>query len=54
MNGYEVVEFDGVRYAEILWAHARVPVSKFFSPAQSSFQFELRRSLACTQPLSAP
>jgi len=41
MNGYEVVEFDGVRYAEILWSHARVPASKFLSPAQSSFQFGL-------------
>jgi hypothetical protein len=41
MSGYEVVEFDGVRFAEILWASARVPVTKFFSPPQSSFQFGL-------------
>jgi hypothetical protein len=37
----EVVEQGGVRYAEILWATASVEKTKFFSPADSSFQFGL-------------
>src|SRR5262249_35417058 len=38
---YEVVERDGVRYAEIIWADTRVEKTRFFSPAGSSFQFGL-------------
>jgi hypothetical protein len=37
----ESVEFGGKRYAEIIWAHARVEKTTFFSPAESSFQFGL-------------
>lgn len=39
--GFEVIERDGVRYAEVLWADTQVPKTKFFSPAESSFQFGL-------------
>ena len=38
---YEVVELNGVRYAEIIWSGTRVGNSTFFSPADSSFQFGL-------------
>lgn len=41
VDGVEVIEFDGVRYAEVIWARARVPHTTFFSPASSSFQFGL-------------
>jgi hypothetical protein len=37
----ESVEFGGTRYAEIIWADARVERTTFFSPAESSFQFGL-------------
>jgi hypothetical protein len=37
----EVIEHDGTTYAEILWADTRVEKTKFFSPAESSFQFGL-------------
>jgi hypothetical protein len=37
----EVVEFNGVRYAEIIWGDARVEHTTFFSPPESSFQFGL-------------
>jgi len=37
----ETVEHDGTRYAEIIWADTQVPVTKFFSPDDSSFQFGL-------------
>jgi anti-sigma factor ChrR (cupin superfamily) len=40
-NGIETVEHDGTRYAEILWAGTQVPITKFFSPDDSSFQFGL-------------
>lgn len=40
-NGFETVEHDGIRYAEIIWANANVPITKFFSPDDSSFQFGL-------------
>ncbi|MDH3310116.1 MAG: hypothetical protein OEM95_05470 [Gammaproteobacteria bacterium] len=39
--GIEVIEHKGVRYAEIIWAVTRVENTKFFSPAESSFQFGL-------------
>jgi len=38
---YEVIEFDGLIYAEVIWADTSVEVTKFFSPAESSFQFGL-------------
>jgi hypothetical protein len=38
---FQVIEHDGTRYAEVIRADARVPISKFFSPAGSSFQFGL-------------
>lgn len=37
----ESVEYNGTRYAEIIWANERVKKSTFFSPAESSFQFGL-------------
>jgi hypothetical protein len=37
----EVVEYNGVKYAEIIWADTRVDKTTFFSPAESSFQFGL-------------
>lgn len=37
----ETIEFNGVRYAEIIWANTRVDHTTFFSPASSSFQFGL-------------
>lgn len=40
-NGVEIVEHNGTKYAEIIWSGTSVPVTKFFSPADSSFQFGL-------------
>lgn len=37
----EVVEYNGIKYAEIIWANARVDKTTFYSPAESSFQFGL-------------
>lgn len=37
----EVIEAQGVRFAEILRAGARVETTRFFSPAGSSLQFGL-------------
>jgi hypothetical protein len=37
----EMVEHEGVSYAEIIRAEARVDRSTFFSPPESSFQFGL-------------
>jgi hypothetical protein len=37
----EVIEHDGTRYAEIIWADVRVEKTTFFSPPESSFQFGL-------------
>ena len=37
----ETVEHDGIRYAEIIWADTQVPITRFFSPDDSSFQFGL-------------
>jgi hypothetical protein len=37
----EVVEHGGVRFAEVIRAGARVPTTKFFSPADCAFQFGL-------------
>lgn len=37
----ETIEYNGVRYAEIIWADTRVDTTTFFSPPESSFQFGL-------------
>ncbi|MCI5057618.1 MAG: hypothetical protein MRY83_16005 [Flavobacteriales bacterium] len=37
----ESVEYNGIRYAEVIWADSRVSATTFFSPAKSSFQFGL-------------
>jgi hypothetical protein len=37
----ERVEYNGVQYAQIIWAHARVAKTTFFSRPESSFQFGL-------------
>jgi hypothetical protein len=37
----EAVEFDGKRYAEVIWADTRVEKTTFYSPPGSSFQFGL-------------
>jgi hypothetical protein len=39
--GLEIVTYNGVRYAEIIWADTKVDKTTFFSPADSSFQFGL-------------
>jgi hypothetical protein len=38
---YELIEYDGVRYAEVIWAGTRVEKTRFFSSGNSSFQFGL-------------
>jgi len=37
----ELVEYNGVKYAEIIWGDTRVEKTTFFSPPDSSFQFGL-------------
>ena len=37
----ESVEFNGICYAEIIWADTQVEETTFYSPAESSFQFGL-------------
>ena len=37
----ETIEYNGVRYAEIILADIAVRTTTFFSPAESSFQFGL-------------
>lgn len=37
----ECVEYNGTRYAEIIWADTCVDKTTFFSPSESSFQFGL-------------
>jgi hypothetical protein len=37
----EIIEYRGVRYAEIIRASVSVEKTRFFSPAASSFQFGL-------------
>ena len=39
--GIEIIEQDGIVYAEIIWAGARVDQISFYSPPESSFQFGL-------------
>jgi anti-sigma factor ChrR (cupin superfamily) len=40
-NGVEIVELNGTKYAEIIWSGTEVKETRFFSPADSSFQFGL-------------
>lgn len=40
-NLVEAIEFNGVKYAEIIRADVKVSQTTFFSPADSSFQFGL-------------
>lgn len=40
-QAFEVIERDGVRYAEVIRAGMSVPTTKFFSPDESSLQFGL-------------
>lgn len=37
----EVIEYNGVKYAEIIWSDTQVEKTTFFSPPDSSFQFGL-------------
>ena len=37
----ETIEFNGVKFAQIIWADTRVSQTTFFSPPESSFQFGL-------------
>jgi hypothetical protein len=37
----ELIEYNGVKYAEVIWADTRVEQTTFFSPPESSFQFGL-------------
>ena len=37
----EVIEYKGIKYAEVIWAGVKVDKTIFFSPAESSFQFGL-------------
>lgn len=37
----EVFEHKGLRYAEVIRGESKVEITKFFSPAESSFQFGL-------------
>ena len=37
----EVIEYLGIRYAEVIRSDIKVEKTRFFSPAESSFQFGL-------------
>lgn len=37
----ETIEFNGTKYAQVIWADTRVAQTTFFSPPESSFQFGL-------------
>src|SRR5450759_2306806 len=39
--GIETIEYDGIKYAEIIWSTVAVDHTTFYSPAESSFQFGL-------------
>jgi len=39
--GVESVEYNGIKYAEIIWADTSVEETTFFSPPEASFQFGL-------------
>jgi hypothetical protein len=38
---FEVIEHDGVRYAEVIWAPSSTPKTRFCSPDDGSMQFGL-------------
>jgi hypothetical protein len=38
---YELIEYDGMVYAEVIWAGTNVDKTRFFSDEKSSFQFGL-------------
>jgi hypothetical protein len=40
-NGIEKIEFNGITYAEVIWAGTTVNKTRFFSSPESSFQFGL-------------
>ena len=40
-NEVEIIEFNGIKYAEIIWSDVTVDHTVFFSPPESSFQFGL-------------
>lgn len=37
----ETIEYNGVKFAQIIWGDTRVEKTTFFSPPESSFQFGL-------------
>jgi hypothetical protein len=37
----EAIEYNGLRYAEVIWADTAVDHTTFYSPPESSFQFGL-------------
>lgn len=37
----EIIEYNCIKYAEIIWSDTRVNETTFFSPPESSFQFGL-------------
>ncbi len=37
----ESIEYNNIKYAEVIWAEETVDKTTFFSPAESSFQFGL-------------
>jgi hypothetical protein len=37
----ETIQYNNVRYAEVIWGNVHVDHTTFFSPAESSFQFGL-------------
>lgn len=39
--GIETVEYNGIKYAEIIWSDVKVDKTMFFSSPDSSFQFGL-------------
>jgi hypothetical protein len=41
LNDAEIIEYGGIKYAEVIWAETRVSTTRFFSPPESSFQFGL-------------
>lgn len=41
INHIEQIEYNGIKYAEIIWSDIIVGKTTFFSPAESSFQFGL-------------
>lgn len=40
-KSFETIDYNGVKYAEVIWADMKVDHTTFFSPGESSFQFGL-------------